>query len=78
MLHFQEQERVQSGVAGAVGAAGGLLVQLPLVAGGGSSAPAAVATLTAAAVSSALFGVLWRYVVRDDADAADLQLKVGM
>lgn len=61
---------------GAIGAAGGLLVQLPLLAATPSSAAATVAGLASCALSSALFGVIWRYVVRNDEDAADLQLKV--
>lgn len=73
---MQDDERRQSGLFSGIGAAGGLLVQLPLIAATPSSAAATVAGLTSCLLSSALFGVIWRYVVRNDKDAADLQLKV--
>ncbi len=72
----QEEDRIQSALAGAVGAAGGLLVQLPLLAGSQHPAAASLVGLAAVAASSALFGIVWRYAVRTEQDAADTHLKV--
>lgn len=86
----QDKERIQSGLAAAVAVAGGWAVQLPLqlpllgpwlaadrwLLGNGQAPPLpVVANLAAVTVSSALFGVIWRYVVREE-DALDLHLRV--
>lgn len=73
----KDYDRRQSGLFGGIGAAGGLLIQLPLLAVGTSSGAVSVAALASCVLSSALFGVIWRYVVRNNVDAADLQLKGG-
>lgn len=73
----KDEDRRQSGLSAGIAAAGGLLIQLPLLAAGSTSTAASLATLTSCMLSSALFGVIWRYVVRNQSDAADLQLKGG-
>mmetsp|Transcript_15224 Transcript_15224/g.45948 ORF Transcript_15224/g.45948 Transcript_15224/m.45948 type:complete len:312 (-) Transcript_15224:328-1263(-) len=88
---IKDKERIQSGLAAAVAVAGGWAVQLPLqlpllgpwlaadrwLLGNGQAPPLpVVANLAAVTVSSALFGVIWRYVVREE-DALDLHLRGG-
>jgi hypothetical protein len=51
-------------------------MQAPLVAGSHQQGVASLAALATVAVTSALFGVVWRYTIRSPEDAADVQLKV--
>lgn len=72
--HLQDAERLESAKAAAAAAAGGAAAALPLVLSGGTGAGAALLSLAAAGVASALLGVTYRYAVRQD--LGNLQLKV--
>jgi hypothetical protein len=74
----QDSERTESGKAAAAAAAGGLAGYLPFFLLAGSSAPSGLQgllSLGAAVAGCVLFGVTYRYAVRQDAD--NLQLRGG-
>lgn len=73
----KEEDRLHSALAGAVAAAGGLLVQVPLLAGSQHPPAAKLASLAVTAISSGLFGIVWRYAIRSEQDATDTQLMGG-
>lgn len=75
---MQDSERTESGKAAAAAAAGGLAGYLPFFLLAGSSAPSGLQgllSLGAAVAGCVLFGVTYRYAVRQDAD--NLQLRGG-
>jgi hypothetical protein len=75
MSHLQDSERSESGKAAAAAAAGGLAGYLPFFLLTGSSAGLqGLLSLGAAVAGCVLFGVTYRYAVRQDAD----NLQVGL
>ena len=68
---------MQSVLAGAVAAAGGTSVHLPLLLASQHPDAAKLVSLGTVALSSALFGIVWRYAVRSEQDTADSHLKVS-
>lgn len=74
---FSDADRAESGKAAAVAVAGGLAAALPLAlaGGGGGGGPGELLSLLDAAACCALFGVTYRYAVRED--AGNTQLRGG-
>lgn len=71
----QDADRVESGKAAAVAGAAGTLASLPFVLSDAGTGLAGVLTLGGVAVSCLLFGVTYRYAVRQD--LANPHLKVN-
>lgn len=70
-------ERTESGKAAALAAAGGILAAAPLLVATAPASPLqAVLSLASAVASCALFGVTYRYAVRED--GANTQLRGGV
>ncbi|GBF94357.1 hypothetical protein Rsub_06979 [Raphidocelis subcapitata] len=64
---FSDADRVDSGRAAAIAVAGGLAATLPFaLAGGGAGGPSELLALAGTAACCALFGVTYRYAVRED------------
>lgn len=77
---LQDSERVESGKAAAVAAAGGLTGSLPFFLLAGSSAPSGLQgllSLGAAIAGCVLFGVTYRYAVRQDANNLQVCAEAG-
>lgn len=72
----EDEERIESGKAGAIAAIGGGLAMLPLLVSGAPSIAPPVLELLTAAISAFLFGVTYRYAVRKD--VTNVQLRGGV
>lgn len=72
----QDEERIESGKAAAIAAVAGAAATLPLLAGSSQPSAAAVLSLAASVGACFLFGVTYRYAVRQD--ASNTQLKAGV
>ena len=70
---FSDADRAESGKAAAVAAAGGLAAALPFALAAGGSGAGELLSLGDAAACCALFGVAYRYAVREDAGNVHLR-----
>lgn len=75
-LYVQDTDRIESGKAAAVAGAAGTLAALPFVLSDQGSGLAGVLTLGGVALSCLLFGLVYRYALRQD--LANIQLKSGV
>ena len=72
----KEKERLETGKAGAVGAVGAVVSSVPLVVSTAESQVFGLVQLGGIAISSFLFGLVYRYAVRGD--LSNIQLKSGV
>lgn len=73
---LQDSERVESGKAAALAAAGGLVGALPFLLSATAPGVQGILSLGASAAACLLFGVTYRYAVRQD--AMNVQLRGGV
>jgi hypothetical protein len=71
-----EEERLETAKAGTAAALGAIAASFPLVATNGGPALTALASLAGVAISGFLFGLVYRYALRQD--TANTQLKAGV